>query len=160
MLSRHSPQNVKSAAQPRTMTNDEAIRAAFVDMQMVAGAWPAVLSLHSAMLIVAEAERARNASHVTLSDEAEAQQAHGLPPCCFGYDVVQPGWATVADASGFGWLDSLKEAVLSLYAHWQREREVKKAVADLSEFDDRTLRDIGIVSRTEIEQAVRRWREG
>ena len=43
----------------------------------------------------------------------------------------------------------------ALWAHWRREREIKRAVAALEEFDDRTLRDIGIASRSEIEQIVR-----
>jgi len=38
---------------------------------------------------------------------------------------------------------------------WRREREIKKAVAALLALDDRTLRDIGILHRSEIEQVVR-----
>jgi len=43
----------------------------------------------------------------------------------------------------------------ALWAHWRREREIKRAVVALAQFDDRTLRDIGISSRAEIEQVVR-----
>ncbi|WP_454625185.1 DUF1127 domain-containing protein [Bradyrhizobium cenepequi] len=160
MLNRHSSQNVKSAVRPHTMTNDEAVRAAFIDMQLVAGAWPAVLNLHSAMLLVAEVDQARTASHFTHSHAAFAELADGTQPSSFHNDVVQPSRTTASDACGFRWLTSLKEAVLSLHAHWQREREIRKAVAALSQFDDRTLRDMGIVSRTEIEHAVRCWRDG
>ena len=47
------------------------------------------------------------------------------------------------------------DAGAALWAHWRREREIKRAVEALSQFDDRTLRDIGISSRAEIEQVVR-----
>jgi uncharacterized protein YjiS (DUF1127 family) len=46
-------------------------------------------------------------------------------------------------------------AVANRWARWRRERQVKKAVATLAEFDDRTLRDIGIPHRSQIEQAAR-----
>ncbi|MCA1452678.1 DUF1127 domain-containing protein [Bradyrhizobium sp. BRP22] len=147
MLNKHSSQNVKSAVEPLAMRSDEAVRVAFTDMQLVTHSWPAVLDLHSAMLIVAEFDRMRTASRATLCDAASAK-----------HDVVQPD--CTVDASGFRWLTSLKEAILSLHAYWRREREVRKAVAALSEFDDRTLRDMGIVSRTDIEHTVRCCQDG
>ena len=39
------------------------------------------------------------------------------------------------------------------------EREIKKAVTALGEFDDRTLRDMGIPHRSQIEQVVRYCRD-
>jgi hypothetical protein len=39
------------------------------------------------------------------------------------------------------------------------EREIKKAVAALAKFDDRTLRDMGIPHRSQIEQVVRFCRD-
>ena len=39
------------------------------------------------------------------------------------------------------------------------EREIKKAVTALREFDDRTLRDMGIPHRSQIEQVVRYCRD-
>jgi uncharacterized protein YjiS (DUF1127 family) len=39
------------------------------------------------------------------------------------------------------------------------EREIKKAVTALAEFDDRTLRDMGIPHRSQIEQVVRYCRD-
>jgi uncharacterized protein YjiS (DUF1127 family) len=41
------------------------------------------------------------------------------------------------------------------WARWRREREIKRAVAALAQFDDRTLRDMGIAGRSEIEHVVR-----
>jgi uncharacterized protein YjiS (DUF1127 family) len=45
------------------------------------------------------------------------------------------------------------------WANRHREREVKEAVAALAEYDDRTLRDMGIPSRSQIEQIVRHGRD-
>jgi uncharacterized protein YjiS (DUF1127 family) len=39
------------------------------------------------------------------------------------------------------------------------EREIKKAVAALAKLDDRTLRDLGIPERSQIEQVVRYCRD-
>jgi uncharacterized protein YjiS (DUF1127 family) len=50
--------------------------------------------------------------------------------------------------------------VANRWARWRREREIKKAVATLAEFDDRTLRDIGIPHRSQIEHAARYGRNG
>jgi uncharacterized protein YjiS (DUF1127 family) len=57
------------------------------------------------------------------------------------------------------WLIKPWSAIASRWAHWHREREIEKAVAALSEFDDRTLRDIGIPYRSGIEQVVRYCRD-
>jgi uncharacterized protein YjiS (DUF1127 family) len=49
--------------------------------------------------------------------------------------------------------------IAGAWAQWCREREIKKAVYALSEFDDRTLRDMGIPSRSRIEHVVRYCRD-
>jgi len=54
-----------------------------------------------------------------------------------------------------GWLSRIWRAIASRWAKWRREREIKEAVAALAEFDDRTLRDMGILDRSQIEQAAR-----
>jgi uncharacterized protein YjiS (DUF1127 family) len=46
-----------------------------------------------------------------------------------------------------------------LAEHGRREREIKKAVAALAKLDDRTLRDLGIPQRSQIEQVVRYCRD-
>jgi uncharacterized protein YjiS (DUF1127 family) len=53
------------------------------------------------------------------------------------------------------WLTSPCSTVASRWTHWRRERQIKKAVVALLALDDRTLRDIGIPHRSEIEQVVR-----
>jgi len=51
-------------------------------------------------------------------------------------------------------------AVAGRWRHWHHEREIKQAVATLVELDDRTLRDIGISHRSQIERAARYGRNG
>jgi uncharacterized protein YjiS (DUF1127 family) len=53
------------------------------------------------------------------------------------------------------WLTRPWSKVRSRWARWRREREIKKVVAALVELDDRTLRDIGIPHRSQIERLVR-----
>lgn len=64
------------------------------------------------------------------------------------YRFVHPGWLTRT------WC-----LVASRWANWRREREIKKAVAALAEYDDRVLRDMGVSHRSEIEQIVRYGRD-
>jgi uncharacterized protein YjiS (DUF1127 family) len=53
------------------------------------------------------------------------------------------------------WLTSPCSTVASRWMQWRRERQIKKAAAALLALDDRTLRDIGIPHRSEIERVVR-----
>jgi uncharacterized protein YjiS (DUF1127 family) len=53
------------------------------------------------------------------------------------------------------WLRSARARVAAWPAQLRREREVRRAVAALRELDDRTLRDLGICGRAEIEWTVR-----
>lgn len=55
----------------------------------------------------------------------------------------------------WNWLRSAGEKLTVLLSHLRREREIKRAVAALMELDDRTLRDLGIRGRSEIEWTVR-----
>jgi uncharacterized protein YjiS (DUF1127 family) len=53
------------------------------------------------------------------------------------------------------WLTGPWSTIASRWVRWRREREIKKAVAVLVALDDRTLRDIGIPHRSQVEQLVR-----
>jgi uncharacterized protein YjiS (DUF1127 family) len=55
----------------------------------------------------------------------------------------------------WNWLRSCWETVMSLHAHMRREREIRKAIDELAELDDFSLKDIGIHHRDQIEHAVR-----
>lgn len=59
----------------------------------------------------------------------------------------------------WNWLRSCWETAVTLKTRWRREREIKGAVATLVELDDRTLRDMGIPDRSQIEQVVRYGRD-
>jgi uncharacterized protein YjiS (DUF1127 family) len=66
-----------------------------------------------------------------------------------------------ADGSSHrNWWTKAWAAVASRWTRWRRKREIKKAVAALAEFDDRTLRDMGIPHRSQIEHAARYGRNG
>jgi 3-hydroxy-9,10-secoandrosta-1,3,5(10)-triene-9,17-dione monooxygenase len=53
----------------------------------------------------------------------------------------------------------LDEKFVALWTHWRREREIKSAVAALAKYDERTLRDLGIHGRADIERMVRCCRD-
>ncbi|MET4803109.1 DUF1127 domain-containing protein [Bradyrhizobium sp. LB11.1] len=59
----------------------------------------------------------------------------------------------------WSWWAALGETVAVLVAHWRQEREINRAVAALSSYDDRTLRDLGIDGRADIERVVRYCRD-
>src|SRR5882757_3403869 len=46
-----------------------------------------------------------------------------------------------------------------IWTNWRRERAIKRAVYALAEFDDRTLREMGIPQRSQIERTVRHGRD-
>lgn len=88
--------------------------------------------------------------HTTTADEA------GRPS--ENRNIIQLGGGSAIDArspSHRNLLALIYDAGAALRACWRREREIKRAVAALGEFDDRTLRDMGIRSRSEIEHVVR-----
>lgn len=55
----------------------------------------------------------------------------------------------------WNWLRVAAERMSALPTDLRREREIRRAVAALMELDDRTLRDIGILGRADIERMVR-----
>jgi uncharacterized protein YjiS (DUF1127 family) len=64
------------------------------------------------------------------------------------------------DRSGHGhWLTRPWSSLASKWRHWRHERDVAALVACLADLDDRTLRDIGVPHRSQIEQAVRYGRD-
>lgn len=52
-----------------------------------------------------------------------------------------------------------RQFIADVWTNWCREREIRRAVSALEQFDDRTLRDMGIPSRSRIEHAVRYCRD-
>jgi len=58
-----------------------------------------------------------------------------------------------------GWLSMIWRAIASGWAKRRHEREIRRAVAELAEYDDRLLRDMGFSHRSQIEQIVRGGRD-
>lgn len=52
-----------------------------------------------------------------------------------------------------------RQFIADVWTNWCREREIRRAVSALEQFDDRTLRDMGIPSRSRIDHAVRYCRD-
>jgi uncharacterized protein YjiS (DUF1127 family) len=91
-----------------------------------------------------------------------SEHGHHIHPQFENGNVVEIGPIKALDGgrrSRWNWLTSSLEAVVILWTRWRREREIRRAVAALAEFDDRTLRDMGISQRSHIDQAVRYCRD-
>ena len=93
-------------------------------------------------------------SRDSLRDHGGREHASGPLP----ENATRPGDGLALDARPErhrSWLAFIHDAGASLWARRRREREIRRAVAALGQFDDRTLRDMGISSRSEIERVVR-----
>jgi uncharacterized protein YjiS (DUF1127 family) len=53
------------------------------------------------------------------------------------------------------WASPIGTAVARLWRNWRHENEIRRAIQELATLDDRTLRDLGIRDRSEIEFMVR-----
>jgi uncharacterized protein YjiS (DUF1127 family) len=75
-------------------------------------------------------------------------------------EALSPDASLAERSNARNWLARSWSAIVNRWEHWRREREIKKAVAPLLELDDRTLRDIGIPDRSQIEHAARYSKKG
>jgi uncharacterized protein YjiS (DUF1127 family) len=97
--------------------------------------------------------------------EASAPQPEGISLCerrefiSLVSPAASPGATAPKRETSHNWLARPWRAITSRWAHWRRQREIKKAVAALTKLDDGTLRDIGIPHRSQIEQVVRYCRD-
>ena len=103
---------------------------------------------------------------ILLARRESLQHPGSREPTAFGHEHetdllpedIRLGSASTLDARSprhRNLLASIYDTAAALWAHWRREREIKRAVVALAQFDDRTLRDMGIISRSEIERVVR-----
>ena len=109
-----------------------------------------------------ESARAAAEARSPAREPAPTRHGHHIDPRFANSNVVELGRIAALDAgerSRRNWLKSPLQAVATLGAHWRREREIRKAVMALGELDDRTLRDIGIHHRSQIDQVVRYCRD-
>jgi uncharacterized protein YjiS (DUF1127 family) len=91
----------------------------------------------------------------------ETHEQGGLQPST-NVNAVEPeraAWADLRPQRHWSWWAALGETVAVLLTHWRREREIERAVAALAEYDERTLRDLGINGRADIERVVRYCRD-
>jgi uncharacterized protein YjiS (DUF1127 family) len=58
-----------------------------------------------------------------------------------------------------GQLSAIKAAIAALWNHCRDERDIRRAIRALARLDDRSLRNIGIRDRSEIEFTVRFCRQ-
>ncbi|WP_212288612.1 DUF1127 domain-containing protein [Bradyrhizobium liaoningense] len=75
-----------------------------------------------------------------------------------GSNIIAPGvaaWAEQRPRDRGNRLAGLGEQIMALWMYWRREQEIRRAVTALAQYDDRTLRDLGIQGRADIERMVR-----
>jgi uncharacterized protein YjiS (DUF1127 family) len=157
MSSRHSSQNMKRVVEPHTEPNGLTAPAAFADRHLPQDAWRAALKLHCFMPRIANLEAPMPGACAANSGPASVEHDHGSCTPPHTSNVVQSSRAVAPDSHrhSWYWLASLKDAILSFHARRRRERDVRRTVAALSQFNDQTLRDMGIPSRSQIELVVR-----
>jgi uncharacterized protein YjiS (DUF1127 family) len=91
-------------------------------------------------------------TEIALEQEANRSQARSEAAVLAEFDGSPP----FADRPNpRHWLTGPCSTVASRWMQWRRERQIKKAVTALLALDDRTLQDIGIPHRSEIERVVR-----
>lgn len=74
-------------------------------------------------------------------------------------DLTRGSWTDARPPRRWSWLNSIGETAVTLWTSWHQERQIKRAVATLAQCDDRTLRDLGIGGRSDIERVVRYGRD-
>ncbi|WP_441235147.1 DUF1127 domain-containing protein [Bradyrhizobium sp. 930_D9_N1_4] len=118
----------------------------------------------NAVFSLDEASLPANAHQASLADSRQPAMAHGQRGArsLDGSNVIAPGlaaWTGQPARDGGDWLAGFGEKVGAFWTHWRREQEIRKAVRALAEYDDRTLRDLGIQGRADIERMVRYCRD-
>ncbi|WFU69934.1 DUF1127 domain-containing protein [Bradyrhizobium sp. CB2312] len=165
-------------ATPPAMSNDPTPLAVapFVEMDRPATTWWSTAleffmegfavygaALHpSAAFSVEEASVSANAHQARFAGSRDPAVAHEQRASQYlnGSNVIAPelgAWIEQHDRGD--WLAGLGEKIVALWTHWRREQEIRRAVRALAEYDDRTLRDIGIQGRADIERMVRYCRD-
>jgi uncharacterized protein YjiS (DUF1127 family) len=79
-----------------------------------------------------------------------------------GSNFIAPGpaaWSEQCPREHADWLARFGKQVVALWTYWRREQEIRRAVGALAEYDERTLRDLGIQGRADIERMVRYCRD-
>lgn len=117
----------------------------------------------SAVFTLEEASLPANVHQARLVDSQRAiAQGQGVSPALNGSNVIAPGlaaWTEQPQRDRGDWLAGLGEKIVAVWTRWRREQEIRTAIRALAEYDDRTLRDLGIQGRADIERMVRYCRD-
>lgn len=122
-------------------------------------------ALHpSAAFSIDEESVSANAHQARLAGNRHPAVAHELRVSQHlnGSNFIAPGpaaWSEECPREPADWLARLGGKIVALWTHWRREQEIRRAVRALAEYDDRTLRDLGIQGRADIERTVRYCRD-
>ncbi len=116
-----------------------------------------ILSVDDEASAPADARQSRCAG----SHEPAVTHEQGASQSLNSSSVIAPGLVAWTEHPGgrSDWLDGLGDKVVAMWTHWRKEREIRRAVKALAEYDDRTLLDLGIHGRAEIERMVRYCRD-
>src|SRR5690606_28829730 len=94
-------------------------------------------------------------STIGVNDNANVRKAFGGGRGDRRFDAAADDTAAVAARPPERWARRLRGVVSFLWAAWRREMECARGVRALQQLDDRSLRDIGIGHRSDIEYMVR-----
>jgi uncharacterized protein YjiS (DUF1127 family) len=150
MPMKHSPGSVSRIVGRYEVSSDEAdVRettfwSAVVDYLIESFALYAA-SIHPAALYPAEPRP--DERNILQPSEVFRRERRGLLKLVSTTSSAGPEPATIPTRSA--------ENAIGFDGDRQREREIERAVAALAELDDRTLRELGIPHRSQIEQTVR-----
>ena len=117
-----------------------------------------------AVFLLDETSRPANGPRARLADGRQPAMSYGQEASqrLNQSNVIAPGpaaWTGRSARNGGDPLAGLGRKVVALWTHWRREQEIRQAVRALAEYDDRTLRDLGIQGRADIERMVRYCRD-
>lgn len=158
-----------SADLPAFTTSPPMVPLAVVEGQSAGWWWAAIaffmegFALYGASLYpsaIFSVDEASLLSNVHQARLADSRHAAAVP--LNGSNVISPGlaaWSESRPHDGGNWLSGLGEKIVAVWTHWRRESEIRQAVQALSEYDDRTLLDLGICGRADIERMVRYCRD-
>jgi uncharacterized protein YjiS (DUF1127 family) len=101
------------------------------------------------------AEFPSSSSTIGVNDNSNVRKAFGGGRRGRKADAAADDATAVAAPPPQRWVRRLRGVVPFLWAAWRREMECARSVRALQELDDRSLRDIGIGHRSDIEYMVR-----
>jgi uncharacterized protein YjiS (DUF1127 family) len=130
------------------------------------GPWPSIFAfLTEGFALYGASYGALQNEIATSPAEANARQPGMSSPCerrqliSIVSPSASPGVTAPERETYRVWLAEPWRAIARRWGRWRRQREIKKAVAALTKLDEKTLRDIGIPHRSQIEKIVRYGRD-